>query len=227
MLPNHEKTEFILNGASSKTFKTAEMRDPSQIPVKLPFSIDSILSRVEAESGLAGVRVERSPLWTGSWPATVSYPYTVGYVPVPAGLLHSRCEHFDALHRQRRGAPDKLAALWRRGAARMKRVRTVFTPEQLERLELEFLRHQYMVGTERVHLALMLNLSETQVKVWFQNRRIKWRKQSHDQKTAGVGQRAESLSASSSKRESLPEEQDNTQGKGEMGEEEDEIIEVV
>ena len=58
-----------------------------------------------------------------------------------------------------------------------KRVRTIFTPEQLERLEQEFERQQYMVGTERYYLASSLNLSEAQVKVWFQNRRIKWRKQ--------------------------------------------------
>jgi hypothetical protein len=30
-----------------------------------------------------------------------------------------------------------------------KRVRTIFTPEQLDRLEAEFERQQYMVGTER------------------------------------------------------------------------------
>ena len=30
-----------------------------------------------------------------------------------------------------------------------KRVRTIFTPEQLERMEAEFERQQYMVGTER------------------------------------------------------------------------------
>lgn len=46
----------------------------------------------------------------------------------------------------------------------MKRVRTVFKPEQLERLEQEFLKQQYMVGTERVDLAATLHLTETQVK---------------------------------------------------------------
>ncbi|ODM98024.1 Homeobox protein not2 [Orchesella cincta] len=64
-----------------------------------------------------------------------------------------------------------------RRAAKSKRVRTIFTPEQLERLEAEFERQQYMVGPERLYLASSLYLTEAQVKVWFQNRRIKWRKQ--------------------------------------------------
>lgn len=61
-----------------------------------------------------------------------------------------------------------------------KRVRTIFTPEQLEQLEAEFSRQQYMVGTERYYLAGKLALSEVQVKVWFQNRRIKMRKQQQE-----------------------------------------------
>ncbi|KAL5022065.1 hypothetical protein ScPMuIL_001220 [Solemya velum] len=65
-----------------------------------------------------------------------------------------------------------------------KRVRTIFTPEQLERLEAEFERQQYMVGTERYYLASALNLTEAQVKVWFQNRRIKWRKHNLEQQQA-------------------------------------------
>ncbi|XP_061438953.1 homeobox protein notochord [Rhineura floridana] len=74
------------------------------------------------------------------------------------------------------------------GPCKMKRVRTVFTPEQLDRLEKEFLKQQYMVGSERVDLAATLHLTETQVKVWFQNRRIKWRKQSLEQKAAKLSQ---------------------------------------
>ena len=58
-----------------------------------------------------------------------------------------------------------------------KRMRTIFTVEQLERLEREFTRQQYMVGGQRFYLSKELGLTETQVKVWFQNRRIKWRKQ--------------------------------------------------
>ncbi|XP_016353765.1 ventral anterior homeobox 2-like [Sinocyclocheilus anshuiensis] len=59
---------------------------------------------------------------------------------------------------------------------RPKRTRTSFTAEQLYRLELEFQRCQYVVGRERTELARLLNLSETQVKVWFQNRRTKQKK---------------------------------------------------
>uniref|UniRef100_A0A4W5JLF3 Notochord homeobox n=1 Tax=Hucho hucho TaxID=62062 RepID=A0A4W5JLF3_9TELE len=62
-----------------------------------------------------------------------------------------------------------------------KRMRTSFTNEQLDRLEKEFARQQYMVGSERFLLASGLQLTEAQVKVWFQNRRIKWRKQSLEQ----------------------------------------------
>uniref|UniRef100_A0A3B3B552 Ventral anterior homeobox 1 n=1 Tax=Oryzias melastigma TaxID=30732 RepID=A0A3B3B552_ORYME len=59
---------------------------------------------------------------------------------------------------------------------RPKRTRTSFTAEQLYRLEMEFHRCQYVVGRERTELARQLNLSETQVKVWFQNRRTKQKK---------------------------------------------------
>jgi len=53
----------------------------------------------------------------------------------------------------------------------------MFTLTQLQRMEREFMRRQYITGSQRVQLAEELQLSETQVRVWFQNRRIKWRKE--------------------------------------------------
>lgn len=58
-----------------------------------------------------------------------------------------------------------------------KRSRTVFSAAQLENLERVFKTQQYVVGSDRTELAFKLNLTESQVKVWFQNRRIKFRKQ--------------------------------------------------
>ena len=53
----------------------------------------------------------------------------------------------------------------------------MFTLTQLQRMEREFMHRQYITGSQRVQLAEELQLSETQVRVWFQNRRIKWRKE--------------------------------------------------
>ena len=65
------------------------------------------------------------------------------------------------------------------GDCKRKRTRTIFTPQQLEILEKEFERQQYIVGPERQYLAASLNLTENQVKIWFQNRRIKYRKENY------------------------------------------------
>ncbi|EGK97439.1 AGAP013075-PA [Anopheles gambiae str. PEST] len=81
-----------------------------------------------------------------------------------------------SMPQSRRYLSKKSAMSSSAASLKSKRVRTIFTPEQLERLEAEFERQQYMVGPERLYLAHTLQLTEAQVKVWFQNRRIKWRK---------------------------------------------------
>lgn|SRR6218665_1238552 len=58
-----------------------------------------------------------------------------------------------------------------------RRVRTAFTYEQLVALENKFRQTRYLSVCERLNLALALRLTETQVKIWFQNRRTKWKKQ--------------------------------------------------
>ncbi|XP_029873328.1 homeobox protein EMX1 [Aquila chrysaetos chrysaetos] len=62
-------------------------------------------------------------------------------------------------------------------ARKPKRIRTAFSPSQLLRLERAFEKNHYVVGAERKQLASSLSLSETQVKVWFQNRRTKYKRQ--------------------------------------------------
>jgi len=68
-----------------------------------------------------------------------------------------------------------------------KRIRTAFSPAQLLKLEQAFEKNQYVVGAERKELARNLNLTETQVKVWFQNRRTKHKRQKTEGEDDGDG----------------------------------------
>nr|ABE68631.1 Cnox-4 [Eleutheria dichotoma] len=57
------------------------------------------------------------------------------------------------------------------------RSRPCFSSHQTRELEKEFLVCQYVTRRRRIELAFSLNLSEKQIKTWFQNRRVKERKQ--------------------------------------------------
>lgn len=90
------------------------------------------------------------------------------FLPAPLAHTHFKfCFFLAGLELSQCVGTNSLgpAGPWRSGGpCKMKRVRTVFKPEQLERLEQEFLKQQYMVGTERVDLAATLHLTETQVR---------------------------------------------------------------
>ena len=53
----------------------------------------------------------------------------------------------------------------------------MFTPYQLTRLEEEFRQSMYVVGLKRWRLSTELSLTEKQVKIWFQNRRMKLKRE--------------------------------------------------
>ncbi|KAG8181815.1 hypothetical protein JTE90_001470 [Oedothorax gibbosus] len=59
---------------------------------------------------------------------------------------------------------------------RRKRARTSFTTSQIKALEAEFEKNKYLSVSKRLQLAKTLKLSETQIKIWFQNRRTKWKR---------------------------------------------------
>uniref|UniRef100_A0AC35U5J9 Homeobox domain-containing protein n=1 Tax=Rhabditophanes sp. KR3021 TaxID=114890 RepID=A0AC35U5J9_9BILA len=66
----------------------------------------------------------------------------------------------------------------RGGMSRKKKTRTVFSRAQVSQLEHTFDLKRYLSSQERSNLATSLRLTETQVKIWFQNRRNKWKRQS-------------------------------------------------
>ncbi|XP_034856440.1 homeobox protein notochord [Mirounga angustirostris] len=76
------------------------------------------------------------------------------------------------------GTPDWAPAEELQDTERpQKRVRTMFNLKQLEELENVFTKQHNLVGKKRAQLAAQLNLTENQVRVWFQNRRVKYQKQ--------------------------------------------------
>ncbi|KAI3388778.1 hypothetical protein SNEBB_005220 [Seison nebaliae] len=58
-----------------------------------------------------------------------------------------------------------------------RKARTAFTDYQLSCLEKSFARQKYLSVQDRMELASKMNLSDTQVKTWYQNRRTKWKRQ--------------------------------------------------
>ncbi|CAB1343700.1 unnamed protein product [Coregonus sp. 'balchen'] len=76
--------------------------------------------------------------------------------------------HDPTPHKRRRSDHD---------CVKPRRARTAFTYEQLVALENKFRSTKYLSVCDRLNLALSLSLTETQVKIWFQNRRTKWKKQ--------------------------------------------------
>lgn len=57
------------------------------------------------------------------------------------------------------------------------RVRTAYTSIQILNLEREFNNNMYLSRIRRIELAQKLKLTEKQVKIWFQNRRVKYKKE--------------------------------------------------
>ncbi|XP_037574826.2 homeobox protein BarH-like 1 [Dermacentor silvarum] len=72
-------------------------------------------------------------------------------------------------------ASDALQA--GRELRKARRNRTVFTEGQLMGLERRFDSQKYLSTPDRADLARVLGLTQLQVKTWYQNRRMKWKKQ--------------------------------------------------
>ncbi|XP_008397029.1 homeobox protein notochord [Poecilia reticulata] len=178
----------------------------AKAPSGKSFTIEALLAKPEEAAPRDRSRPTQCEV---KYPQNAPPPHLAGLTLPPAQYLYSSNALHPSIHPQPgysvycyppftyapscRGAFYAQATVSKANAAmhqfktkggKSKRMRTSFTSEQLSRLEKEFARQQYMVGSERFLLASALQLTEAQVKVWFQNRRIKWRKQSLEQQQA-------------------------------------------
>ncbi|XP_072307049.1 homeobox protein engrailed-2a [Eucyclogobius newberryi] len=74
-----------------------------------------------------------------------------------------------------------------------KRPRTAFTAEQLQRLKTEFQTNRYLTEQRRQNLAQELGLNESQIKIWFQNKRAKIKKASGSKNSLALHLMAQGL----------------------------------
>lgn len=91
------------------------------------------------------------------------------------------------------GMADPTKSMPALHAAPRRKRRVLFSQAQVYELERRFKQQKYLSAPEREHLASMIHLTPTQVKIWFQNHRYKMKRQAKDKAAQQLQQQDSSL----------------------------------
>lgn len=135
--------------------------------------IDGVRGRSSSSSAVASALADRTTFNAES-PATSDDAMSLD---APCGGSGGGCAGSAASGDDAARSPGAAAAgSGGGGHGKSRRRRTAFTSEQLLELEKEFHTKKYLSLSERSQIAQNLKLSEIQIKIWFQNRRAKWKR---------------------------------------------------